>query len=149
MSWVAPKTDWASSDVIATTDLIRIEENENILRNTIELSSAFPSVSADRPYNLYNTMISIAAGKTLILRRWRCYAYHLSGAVLPKVSISGETKYQAVAADTETTPDFDLYVNTAGTTQVKKLVVEVDSGDSGQWTPGNGWHLTLEIIDTP
>jgi hypothetical protein len=32
MTWATPKTNWATDDVIATTDLNRIEENERILR---------------------------------------------------------------------------------------------------------------------
>ena len=31
MSWAAPKVDWATDDVIATTDMNRMEENSRIL----------------------------------------------------------------------------------------------------------------------
>jgi len=147
--WSSPKTDWAPSDAPSTTDFNRIEGNAIVLRNTREISVSMETDPLSHPRDLYRTSIRVPDGQTLKLRRFGChFTNNGSGnATIPHVSISGGSVYDPGSAITETTPDFDLYVNNSGSDQLKTLLVTTQGGDLDTWSFGSGFYLSLELVD--
>jgi hypothetical protein len=153
MAWSTPKTDWDPSDVLASTDFNRIEENTNVLRNTKHISAMLPNLwtSADYDDRIYSTYIMVPAGKTLLLRSIGLNAGTATPADID-IGIDGETAYNPTTATGEITGlSFTLYTNLIGTDQQKLLYIDYPSplGNPYPWDPGAAFHMVVEIIDTP
>jgi hypothetical protein len=153
MNWPTPKTDWASNDVLSSTEFNNIGANLNMLLNTFEISASVPSYN-DYLYDwvLYQTAISIPAGKKLVLRRYRASFVDTSNIppvpIIPEVYIFGEAnKYDPGASVADNAPDFDLYSNSTASAELKILYVYEQSEGSKAADGGSGFHLTLEIVD--
>jgi hypothetical protein len=148
MSWTAPKIDWASNNVLSSTEFNNIGANLTMLGNTFEVSASATGANESGTYHtIHSISVSIANQKKLVLRRYRgCFTSTASPVVLPLVLVVGETVYNPWAAVTETTPDFDLYTNTSGSTALKTLTIR-SAGSLPQWDVGSACHLTLEIVD--
>lgn len=151
MAWATPKTDWDSSDVLASTDFNRMEGNTAILRNTRHISAMLPHLWDYATYaeRLYHTCVKVPAGMSLKLRRFGANA-GTADPTLMDIGIDGEAaEYHPTLAVVEDTGlDFTLYVNATGVDQNKILYIDYPNPTFGvyPWTPGAAFHLTVEIV---
>jgi len=65
MAWINPKTNWVAGDGIMASDLNRIEENTNLIRNAMPRSFSFGgkaediTVATNHPYIVAMSMINL------------------------------------------------------------------------------------------
>lgn len=150
MAWTTPKTDWIPNDVVSSADLNQVGANLNVLRNTIFIAGSAPDQNGLYYYDLlYQTAMVLAAGQSLILRRYgHNFTTHSlgGGPMYAKISVTGGATYTPTGPVVETMPDTTLYTNATASPVTVAVVVTPVTGGGYPWDAGSGFHATLEIV---
>lgn len=155
MAWSTPKVDWTSSDVVADTDLNRIEANTASNRERFEISSKIGSssgtVSATGFVNLQQVAFTVNDDIKIVLKNARYKLFESGLQLRVRYDIGGGlvTAWTSTSEEGDDTPDQTIYSNTTGSPVSGFVQIEAynPTGSGKTIAAFDGYSLTLEKED--
>lgn len=152
MAWITPYTSWTSSDVVANTDLNRIEGNTASNRERFEISSrignAATSIPATSFINIHQITFTVNDDIKLVLKNAKYKLFGTGLQLRVRYNIGGGlvTAWTSTDEAGDDTPDQTIYSNTTGSPVTGFIQIEIYNPTGGSLTSAgfDGYTLTLE-----
>lgn len=153
MAWSQPKTNWAASDALSTTDLNRIEENilsrQYVVAGCVGGESSFTTTASSKLIQTVSVRVPDDYRMLIERANWNFEDGSVDGvSVYASSSSIAGVEWSGASSGGDEAPSHTLFTNTSGASVLALVTVSVDKGAGETYTalyPYDGWHFGLSV----